>query len=131
MTEFTAMNTSVVGCRHMGLFQRQDVRSMTRKEFSKSTKLAVWDRCKGFCEACQQKIIGRPEYDHICPDGLYGSNEIENCQALCVKCHRLKTTTEDVPKISKADRLREKAAGVRAKRKWPSRKFNGSISWNR
>jgi len=105
---------------------------MTRSEFTKSTKLAAWSRCNGFCEECRMKIIGIPEYDHICPDALYGRNDLENCQVLCVKCHKLKTAEQDVPQIAKADRLREKSQGVRTKtkRKWPKRSFP-SQNWNR
>lgn len=104
---------------------------MARSEFSKKTKLAAWDRCQGICECCSMKIIGTPEYDHAVADGLGGGNELENCEVLCRKCHRLKTSEHDVPKIAKAVRLNEKAKGVRSKRRWPSRKFNGQVNWNR
>ena len=77
------------------------------------------------------QIVGIPEYDHICADALDNShmphaiNSLENCQVLCKKCHRAKTSEHDVPMISKADRLREKNSGVRRKRKyrWPKKKF--------
>jgi 5-methylcytosine-specific restriction endonuclease McrA len=75
------------------------------------------------------KIAGVPEYDHICPDGLNGSTDLENCQVLCRKCHRRKSDN-DVKMISKARRLREKAAGVRPKkRKMSYRKFDGTPVW--
>jgi 5-methylcytosine-specific restriction endonuclease McrA len=109
---------------------------MTRTEFSKSTKLQAWNRCQRsgipYCECgCEQKIVGRPEYDHKLADGLGGDNSLENCVVMNAKCHRIKTSREDVPMIAKADRLREKAAGIRSKPKWPSRKFNSDIDWNR
>lgn len=105
---------------------------MSRKEFTKSVKLAAWNRCNGICECCEMKITGRPEYDHELADGLGGDNSIDNCKVLCSKCHRAKTSNHDVPMIAKATRLKEKAAGIRKpKRKWPSRKFDGTVNWNR
>lgn len=83
-----------------------------RREFRKSVKLAAWQRCGGYCEQCHLKIIGVPEYDHVLADGLGGEPTLENCQVLCVKCHRIKTATEDIPKIAKADRIRKKSVGL-------------------
>jgi len=87
-----------------------------RAEFSKATKLAAFERANGHCETCRQKIITRAEYDHRIPCGLGGDNSLENCVCVCVKCHRVKTSTKDVPAISKAVRLKEKQAGARTKR---------------
>lgn len=90
-----------------------------RNEFSKATKLEAFDRSRGFCEACLQSLSGRsPEYDHIIPDYLGGSNELDNCQVLCPKCHRQKTSDEDRPRIDKSRRIIEKRAGVRTKKGW-------------
>ena len=106
---------------------------MSRKEFSVKTKKAAWKRCNGICECgCGQKITGRAEFDHILADGLGGDNSLENCKVLSVKCHKLKTHTEDRPMMAKADRLRAKRLGIApAKRKWPTKKFNGEINWRK
>lgn len=99
-----------------------------RREFSAKVKLEAWKRCRGsgwqsHCEKCKGRITGRPEYDHIVPDGLGGEPTLENCQVLCTKCHRLKTHTEDRPAMAKADRQRKSAAGVNRKKPWPNRAF--------
>ena len=63
-------------------------------------------------------IVGRPEYDHHIPDGLGGDNSFENCRVLNKSCHARKTHKSggDNAMMSKADRLREKHAGVRKTR---------------
>jgi 5-methylcytosine-specific restriction endonuclease McrA len=86
---------------------------MARAEFSKATKLARFEHAKGRCEECLQRIIGSAHYDHSLPDALGGENDFANCRCLCVRCHRAKTSDEDVPRISKAKRVYEKRAGVR------------------
>ena len=102
-----------------------------RQEFSKAIKLEAFERSKGHCEACRQKIITRAEYDHRIPCGLGGDNSLANCVCLCVKCHRSKTSAKDVPAISKAVRLNEKLAGARKSRggfrKDLRRKMDGTV----
>lgn len=85
-----------------------------RKEFPSKIKLAAWERCGGNCECCHARILGRAEYDHILPDALGGEPVLTNVQVLCSKCHRLKTSGEDVPRIAKTKRTRRKAIGA-----WP------------
>ena len=96
-----------------------------RQEFPSKVKLAAWERCGGKCEQCLTRIIGRADYDHIIPDALGGEPVIDNCQVLCPKCHRLKSATEDVPRIAKAKRQQRKAIGAwpKPKRKIQSRGF--------
>lgn len=92
-----------------------------RKEFTASVKLEAWERCGGFCADCLTKIIGRPEYDHIIPDALGGEPTLDNCQVLCSKCHRLKTSERDVPRIAKTKRQKRKALNAWPKTKRPLR----------
>ena len=96
-----------------------------RREFSAKTKLAAWQRCAGFCEGCTAKLFpGNTEYDHINPDGLTGTNDVENCAVLCRTCHRSKTRL-DIGRIAKAKRQERRHAGIRKPRTiraW--RKFN-------
>jgi len=98
-----------------------------RKEFSAKVKLAAWEAChvdgKPRCAICLGIITGRPEYDHVKPDGLGGEPTIENCQVLCRKCHKLKTHEEDRPIMTKADNQKKSEAGVKRKHKWPQRRF--------
>lgn len=95
-----------------------------RAEFSKQTKLEAWKRCGGFCECgCGLKILGVPEYDHIIPAAIGGSNDLDNCQVLMKKHHRDKTD-EDVPAISKSQRIYEKRAGLRRTKRPMAKRVN-------
>ncbi len=104
---------------------------MKRDEFTPKIKLAAWDRCNGHCETCHAKIAGGAQYDHVIPCGLGGEATIDNCKCLCSKCHRLKTSTQDVPNIARAKRRERKAKGVtRSKQKITSRGFNQNYESN-
>lgn len=96
-----------------------------RREFPAKVKLAAWERCGGYCEDCLARIIGRPEYDHRIPDALGGEPVLENCQVLCSKCNRLKSSGEDIPRIAETKRIKRKAinAWPKPKRKIQSRGF--------
>jgi 5-methylcytosine-specific restriction protein A len=109
-----------------------------RKEFSKPVKWEVYQRClkdgKPHCECCGLRILGLPEYDHIIPDGLGGEPTVENCQALCGKCHRRKTHEDDRPVMTKADNQKKSAAGIRTPSRLPGsrsgkwkKKINGEV----
>jgi 5-methylcytosine-specific restriction endonuclease McrA len=106
---------------------------MSRAEFSKQTKREAWLRChdgQGLprCEGCGQLFEGRrPEYDHKIAAELGGDNSLENCQCLCPKCHRAKTSFADIPRIAKNARIRDKRAGLRKTHwRWPRRKFTSA-----
>lgn len=92
-----------------------------RQEFSTKIKLAAFERAKGMCESCGLKIIGRAEYDHALPDFFGGGTDLSNCQCLCAKCHRLKTSTADVPRIAKTKRTKAKSTGAWPKSRRPLR----------
>ena len=95
-----------------------------RKEFPAKVKLAAFERSKGCCDTCGMKIIGRAEFDHDLACWFGGEPTLENCRCLCSKCHRLKTSTADVPRIAKTKRTKAKTVGAtRTKHKWPSRPF--------
>lgn len=94
-----------------------------RREFSNKTKAFARDAATDndgtiWCAMCELPINGRPEYDHIIPDAFdcdllgFEINDPRNCQVLCVKCHKIKTHTQDRPAINKADRLRKKHTGI-------------------
>ena len=91
---------------------------MGRAEFSKEVKRAALWRSKGKCEAkgaaygfprgvrCNANLAYGVEYDHFpirAADG--GPAELENCAAVCIKCHRWKTAKVDIPQIAKSKRL--------------------------
>jgi len=103
-----------------------------RAEFSKATKLEAWLRAHGCCEGCGVEFGGRrPEYDHDKPAELGGDNSLENCKCLCPKCHRAKTSFEDMPVIWKSNRVREKGAGLRRGKFIPYRLADGTPVWRR
>jgi hypothetical protein len=44
---------------------------------------------------------------------------LENCAVLCSKCHRLKSTTQDVPRIAETKRIKRKAINAWTKSSRP------------
>src|SRR5215475_632558 len=99
-----------------------------RAEFSKQTKHEAWLRAAGRCEECKQEFgERRPEYDHIIAAAMGGDNTLGNCKCLCPKCHRTKTSLQDIPCIAKSNRVREKRTGIRrSKYQWPKRRLTRS-----
>ena len=102
---------------------------MSRREFPKKVKRAAFVRADGHCEACGADLRGKPvHYDHELADDLGGEPVLENCKALCVPCHKEKTRKDDVPRIAKGRRIRERAMSIRKPRRitqW--RSFSGDI----
>ena len=86
---------------------------MARREFSAKTKALAFASQSGVCAHCRLKIVGRAEYDHVVPCGLGGEATIDNCEALCAKCHRAKTDA-DVSLIAKAARQHRQNIGAHA-----------------
>lgn len=97
---------------------------MSRREFDKRVRAQAAERAKGHCERCATKLMaGSYHYDHITPDGLGGEPTLENCQVLCLTCHKGKTVSEDNPRMQKADRIRKKHVyGIRPKSRFPGSK---------
>lgn len=100
---------------------------MSRREFSRSTKVARFKFANGRCEECGIKLQpGRIHYDHHDPDAMTGDNSFENCRVLCGgpgSCHEAKTKV-DVARIAKAKRNEARFIGAEApKQKIPGRGF--------
>jgi 5-methylcytosine-specific restriction enzyme A len=94
-----------------------------RIEFTTKIKLAAFQRAKGRCEECRTRIISA-EYDHRIAWAMGGESTLENCVCLCAKCHRLKTSSQDIPQIAKAKRREAKHIGAtKPKQKIQSRGF--------
>ena len=102
-----------------------------RTEFPKSVKLKRFEYAKGRCETCTQKIVGTAQYDHVVPDAVGGAADFDNCRVQCVRCHRVKTSTKDVPEISRSTRIYEKRAGVRKTSRGFQRHPEGYDPWSR
>lgn len=98
---------------------------MARKEFSKHTKREALKRSGMACEAVG-KMYGLPDgqrccaplgsgvqFDHIIMDANSKDNSLENCAAVCIRCHKHKTTKHDIPMAAKTVRMQDKALGIK------------------
>ena len=96
---------------------------MSRTEFTRETRREALKRSGLKCEAsgprygladgqrCNCSLSLGVQYDHDVPDQLGGDNSLENCRAVCIQCHKIKTRG-DIQQIRKSDRQRDKASGV-------------------
>ena len=87
---------------------------MTRRNFTRKTRAAVFLRAGGCCENpdCGARLkTGEGIYDHVLPDALGGEPTEENCKLICSTCNKAKTA-DDVRRIRKADRQRDKLSGA-------------------
>lgn len=85
---------------------------MSRLEFNRKTKAAIIARAAGHCEKCKAVLkTGEGEVDHILPCALGGEPTIANGRLLCRVCHAEKTA-DDIRRIRKSDRQRDKASGA-------------------
>ena len=79
---------------------------------------------------CRAPLSYGVEFDHIILDANSKDNSLENCAAVCIKCHRWKSANHDIPLAAKTVRQQDKAAGIRSPSRWPSkwrRKMNGEV----
>lgn len=94
------------------------LRGHERAEFPTAVKRAAFRRCcrdgTPYCEGCGIELKpGNIEYEHVVPDGLGGTNTLDNCKVYCRKsCARRKTDDEDNPRMAKADRVLRKTYGL-------------------
>ena len=91
-----------------------------RKSFSKKDRARLFTLYAGECYLCNGKIDGTVEaweIEHRIPWALTQDDSDSNLRLAHIKCHKIKTHTEDRPMISKAERLYLKHNGM-----WPSSK---------
>lgn len=105
---------------------------MARREFSTATRKASLKRSGYRCEAvgawyglpegqrCTANLAEGVEYDHLILDANSKDNSLENCRAVCPKCHRFKTSKIDVPTAAKTTRQQFMGLKTKAKAKIPS-----------
>lgn len=104
-----------------------------RREFSTKTRKQALQRSGKRCEA-SGPIYGLPtgmrctadlslgvEYDHFILDANSKDNSLENCRAVCPKCHRFKTSNHDQSLAAKTTRQEFMGMKTRAKPRIPSR----------
>lgn len=128
-----------------------------RFEFSRLVKRAAYKRADGRCEArgaiygieggdvrCHAFIgPGNVKYDHWpLPAIDDGSDTLENCMAICPRCHKFKTANYDVPMQAKGRRIRRNNGPIEDRRKtrhpipkrkapWPSRKMESRSTFQK
>jgi len=90
---------------------------MTNRRYLRpSEKQELWEQQGCQCASCFQPLtLGEVEWDHVRPLALGGTNE-ENWQGLCRDCHKAKTA-QDVGRIRKADRQRNKMETGRGRKR--------------
>jgi 5-methylcytosine-specific restriction endonuclease McrA len=98
-----------------------------RREFTKQTKRDALKRSLGTCEArgkmyglrsgqrCLMPLSYGVEFDHIILDANSKDNSLENCAAVCIRCHRWKSANHDTPLAAKTVRQRDGDRGISKK----------------
>ena len=90
-----------------------------RREFSRKIRAIVFLRAGGCCERCGARLkSGEGEIDHVIPCALGGDATADNAVLLCRPCHKPKTA-DDIRRIRKADRQRDRHTGAMPKSKRP------------
>lgn len=91
-----------------------------RREFTPATKRLAADRANGHCEMiwdgerCNAPLrAGAYHFDHKNPDHFSKDNSLENCQVICIRCHKLKTGQIDRPTIARSNRIRDRDRGIK------------------
>jgi 5-methylcytosine-specific restriction endonuclease McrA len=110
-----------------------------RAKFTKPTKREALKRSLGTCEArgrmyglrsgqrCLMPLSYGVEFDHVVLAANGGDNSLENCAAVCKRCHKIKTTEHDTPMAAKTVRLQDNHSGVGKKRGWPKSKWKRKV----
>ena len=98
MTDY--LDLAEIGLR---ILEKNLSKPKTRRSFSKSTKDKVLKIQNNRCKACGKKLDVR-DFDHI--DGNSLNSRLENCQALCLECHRKKTQKIKQRKLKLSQALR-------------------------
>lgn len=98
---------------------------MARREFSTKTRKLALKRSGKRCEAvgswygmpdgirCTRNLGEGVEYDHLILDANSKDNSLENCRAVCPKCHAWKTANRDTPTAAKT--VRQSFIGMKTK----------------
>lgn len=104
---------------------------MRTAEFSKQTKRDALKRAGNLCEAvgsmyalqdgqrCNAPLGYGVEFDHVVMEVLSKDNSLENCAAVCIRCHKIKTAKHDIPMAAKTVRMQDKARGIRKRSTFP------------
>lgn len=100
-----------------------------RKEFSTKTRKEALKRSGLICEAvgswyglpdtvrCINNLGSGVEYDHYILDANSKDNSLDNCRAVCPRCHDWKTRHRDTPTAAKTVRQQFMGKKTRGKSK--------------
>jgi hypothetical protein len=100
-----------------------------RKEFTTKTRKQALKRSGKICEAigawyglpdgerCRNDLSLGVQYDHVILDANSKDNSLENCAAVCPKCHDWKTRNRDIPTSAKT--VRQEFMGMKTRTKQP------------
>jgi len=94
------------------ILEKSLAKPKARRSFSKSTKAKVLKMQNNLCKACGKKLDDR-DFDHIDRDS--SNNSLENCQALCLDCHRKKNSKHQRKKVQTVSsfEISEEKAGMK------------------
>ena len=93
--------------------------------FDKPTKRAALQRSQGKCEAdgplyglaegqrCSIPLGCGVEFDHYILWANSRDSSLDNCRAVCPRCHAYKSQKHDTPKAAKTVRQRDKNDGIK------------------
>ena len=111
---------------------------MARREFSTKVRKQALARSQKRCEAvgswyglaagerCTNNLSFGVEYDHIILDANSKDNSLENCAAVCPKCHGFKTRRIDTPTAAKT--VAQSLMGMKTRAKQPVQSRNNLAS---
>lgn len=102
------------------------------RSFSKKVQGQAFLRCGGKCEKCSANLkVGESEYDHIVPYALTQDSTLENCQVLCIPCHRGvgAKTSDDIKAIAKTKRIWLKHHGIKSPPKFRKAPQGTKYNW--
>lgn len=115
---------------------------MSRAEFQKETKRLALKRAAKHCEAvgewyglsagqrCSAPLAYGVEFDHILLAANGGDNSLENCAAVCKRCHGWKTAKHDTPLAAKTVRQRDKIGlGIKKRSTFPKPPPGMKFDW--
>lgn len=115
-------------------------------EFTKPVKREALERSGKRCEAvgamygladghrCNADLGYGVNFDHIVLEANSKDNSLENCAAVCIKCHKCKTAKHDTPMAAKTVRQQDKNLRIRKRSSFPcsrdgkwKKKINGEV----
>ncbi len=98
------------------------------RNFSIKVKREALYRANSRCEAtgglyglpdgvrCESNLGYGVEFDHYILWANSRDSSLDNCLAVCPRCHKFKTAKHDTPKAAKTVRQRDKHSGIRSAR---------------